>query len=332
MELPYEKQLKEYPSFFMEQDNSFQALTHPGEASNFFDIANLTEFDPRSKTSYNRTNALWLAEFCRLIYRQEKDEIKRSDGFLTRNHFLAAKGWREDTFFNHDGTQAGLFVNQQLNCGALVFRGTLGLKDVMTDLECLPTLPEGGGYVHNGFKRALDAVWDDGIKPALRKLDFPLFFTGHSLGAALATLAAARCILDPDLKNSRPEALYTFGSPRVGDKAFGAALQGLFHCRLVNDKDIITTVPPVMLVGGIATFQHVGQLHHLEPEGNLHIFPPDEDVFETRCPLRGPIKILALLKWLLARVLAIRIEPPKPLRDHTPVNYTARLEKAASGN
>jgi len=312
----------------MEPDNSFGALTHPGEASNFFDIANLAEFDPRSKTSYNRTNALWLAEFCRLIYRQEKDEIDRPTGFLTRNHFLAAKGWREDTFFNHDGTQAGLFVNGHLHCGALVFRGTLGIKDVMTDLECLPTLPEGGGYVHNGFKRALDAVWDDGIKPALTKLDFPLLFTGHSLGAALATLAAARCIQDPDLKNSRLVALYTFGSPRVGDKDLGTALQGLFHCRLVNDKDIITTVPPVMLVGGIARFQHVGQMHRLEPDGHLHIFPPDVDIVETRSPLSGPIKILALLKGLLARILAIRIGPPKPLRDHTPVNYTARLEKA----
>src|SRR5207245_4725403 len=163
-----------------------------------------------------------------------------------------------------------------------------------------------------------DAVWDDGIKPALRKLDFPLFFTGHSLGAALASLAAARCILDPDLKNSRPESLYTFGSPRVGDKAFGTALQGLFHCRLVNDKDIVTIVPPVMLVGGIAKFQHVGRMHRIEPDGHLQIFPPDEDVSETRCPLRGPIKILLLLTWLLVRVLAIRLELPTPLRDHTP--------------
>ena len=312
----------------MEQDNSFEALMNPGEAGNFFDIANLTQFDPRSKTSYCRTNALWLAEFCRLIYRQETDEIERPAGFVTRNQFLSAKGWREETFFNRGGTQAGLFVNDQLNCGALVFRGTLGPKDLMTDLKFLPTRWEGGGCVHDGFKAALDVVWSDGIKPALSKLDLPLFFTGHSLGSALATLAAARSIQDPDLKHSRPEALYTFGSPRVGDKAFGTALQGLFHCRLVNDKDIVTTVPPVIRVGGIATFQHVGQMHRLEPDGHLHIFPPGEDVSDTRCTLRGPIKILQSLKGLLARVLAIRIEPPKPLRDHTPVNYTARLEKA----
>src|SRR2546425_13236416 len=100
----------------MEQDNSFEALMNPGEAGNFFDIAKLTRFDPRSKTSYCRTNALWLAEFCRLIYRQDMDEIDRPAGFVTRNEFLSAKGWREETFFNRGGTQAGLFVNDQLNC------------------------------------------------------------------------------------------------------------------------------------------------------------------------------------------------------------------------
>src|SRR2546427_6478239 len=145
----------------MEQDNSFEALMNPGEASNFFDIANLTEFDPRSTTSYSRTNALWLVEVCRLIYRKENDEMKRATGFVTRNQFLAAKGWREDTFFNQAGTQAGLFVNDQLKCGALVFRGTLGLKDVITDSKFLPTRCEGGGYVHDGFKGAVDVVWRD---------------------------------------------------------------------------------------------------------------------------------------------------------------------------
>lgn len=49
----------------------------------------------------------------------------------------------------------------------------------------------------------------------LAKLGCPVFYTEHSLGAALATLAAAR---------RAPKAGYAFGSPRVGNQAFTSTL------------------------------------------------------------------------------------------------------------
>jgi len=97
----------------MDEDNSFDALMNPGEANNFFDIADLPELDPSATTAYSRTNSLWLIEFSRLIYRQEI------------------------TFFNEDDTQAGLFVNNKVQCAALVFRGTLGLDDDITDAKAI---------------------------------------------------------------------------------------------------------------------------------------------------------------------------------------------------
>src|SRR5215831_10133792 len=101
----------------MQPDNGFDALFNPGEAANFFNISNLDGFEPDSNAVYSRTNALWLAEFCRLIYRREKDEVPRPASFVSRGAFLKAKGWREQAFINQGGTQAAIFV-QDHRCAA----------------------------------------------------------------------------------------------------------------------------------------------------------------------------------------------------------------------
>lgn len=51
----------------------------------------------------------------------------------------------------------------------------------------------------------------DKLKEVHSKSPRPIFVTGHSLGAALATIAAARLAVDHDLPL---KALYTVGSPR----------------------------------------------------------------------------------------------------------------------
>src|SRR5581483_288978 len=212
----------------MEVNNSSQALLNPGEADDFFEIEGLEDFNPKEADGFYRMNALWLSEFSRLIYRQEKDEIpSRSQDFRTRSSFLANKGWQEDTFFNKQrgvflNAQASIFSNNDLEVAVLVFRGTLGLADMIIDVLFEPKDWAGTGKVHEGFSEALELAWGS-IKENLAEIRFPVFFTGHSLGAALATLAVGRCLHDE--APLRPAALYTFGSPRVGDARFADALQ-----------------------------------------------------------------------------------------------------------
>ena len=55
----------------MKEHNSLEALMDPGEADDFFDIADLREFEPGATAGYRRTNALRLAEFSRSIYHRE---------------------------------------------------------------------------------------------------------------------------------------------------------------------------------------------------------------------------------------------------------------------
>jgi pimeloyl-ACP methyl ester carboxylesterase len=90
--------------------------------------------------------------------------------------------------------------------------------------------------VHQGFARAYATV-HDAIREELARHGGTLLITGHSLGAALATLAAA------DHAGRQP-ALITFGSPRVGDATFARLLAGLPIRRFVDCCDVVTRIPP----------------------------------------------------------------------------------------
>ena len=84
----------------------------------------------------------------------------------------------------------------------------------------------------------------------------PIYLTGHSSGAALATLLAVHIsIHSPSLPLSR---IYTFGSPRVGNAAFASfanKLMGERWFRIINQLDIVPSVPAYSF-----GYQHVGQL------------------------------------------------------------------------
>ncbi|CAN0887215.1 Phospholipase A(1) DAD1, chloroplastic [Linum grandiflorum] len=76
-----------------------------------------------------------------------------------------------------------------------------------------------------------------------------LTITGHSLGAALATLAAYDIKMELKRTSSAPATMITvvsFGGPRVGDKRFKQQLdkEGIKVLRIVNSDDVITKVPP----------------------------------------------------------------------------------------
>jgi triacylglycerol lipase len=310
----------------MDQVDSIQALEHPGDAEDFFKVHDLGSFNTNARTKYDRNNALWLMEFSRLIYRQENDEVTRPDKYPTRNSFLKQVGWEEETFFNKGDTQAGWFVSEKPQCAVLVFRGTLGIKDIVTDLEFELERQRGEGEVHEGFLDALEKVWDD-VARKIKECQTPVFFTGHSLGAALATLAVARCLKDPAIDRKKL-ALYTFGSPRVGNADFGRVFGDFFHCRVVNEVDMVPTLPPEANDGILPPYRHVGQLHWIEADNQLHVYPQGFDAGEYRAPGSALGHFWKSVKHFFARLLHLQISLPELLRDHTPVNYTARLEKA----
>ena len=109
--------------------------------------------------------------------------------------------------------------------------------------------PFGNGErVHRGFGKALNNVFDEVSAniEALANPGAPLFITGHSCGAAFATLLAARL-----LSTGRDfHSLYTFGSPRVGCRRFRDIYEHLDEnrtFRIVNRHDIVARIPPRLM-------------------------------------------------------------------------------------
>jgi triacylglycerol lipase len=109
-------------------------------------------------------------------------------------------------------------------------------------------------------------VIDDYHRQCLSRGQHPpsLWITGHSLGAALATLAVAKLRMEDD----RPvNGLYTYGSPRVGDRIFARNFNQEFVAafRLVNNTDIVTRAPARIML-----YSHVGHFLYLDEDKNLH--------------------------------------------------------------
>ena len=305
----------------MQITSDARSLFNPGQAENFFDIADLPSFDASQNTSFSRTNALWLSEFSRLIYRQGTDELKSATG-PSRNEILESRGWRETAFICLPSLQAAVFESHDGQCAALVFRGTLGLRDLLTDSQFLMEAWETGGLVHRGFRRSFATAWP-WCEQQLKRLRCPVFFTGHSLGGAHATLAAAKVLSSPALP--KPAALYTVGSPRVRDSKFADALQGFLHCRCVNDQDLVPTIPTAFSLPSFPIYQHTGNLHRLTPDGGLELGVAGADVRGEKNPLGGIQEFTQNLRRMLANVASGQALPGS-LIDHTPMNYTARLE------
>ena len=265
-------------------------LLYPGEAADFFVASPLPQFDP-SDAAFNWSNAWWLAELSRLVYRQDTEEVATPIE-PRRSAILERAGLQQRAFF-HDavqGTQA--FIVESPAFAALVFRGTdQNIRDLLCDLEVGTALGDGV-RIHKGFERAFNRIWPQ-IESELRFIDKPLFYAGHSLGAALAMLAAV---------HRKPTAVYVYGAPRVGNAAFVEQLDDVPIYRIENGSDAVTVVPPEAM-----GFKHVGDAITIGSTGLVFNFD-----------------VSALWsQWTL---------PPKPLADHAPLSYVAALASRAARN
>jgi pimeloyl-ACP methyl ester carboxylesterase len=91
-----------------------------------------------------------------------------------------------------------------------------------------------------------------------------VWFCGHSLGAALATLAADRY--------PATRGVCTFGCPRVGDNTFAAAFnanRANKTLRYVNHHDVVTHVPAPLF-----GYKHVNQRQFIARDGAVSGTPP----------------------------------------------------------
>jgi triacylglycerol lipase len=214
----------------------------------------------------------------------------------SKNKFKAL-GYSIVEFFDIDGAQA--YLLKGVDAHVLSFRGTevTQKSDVLADLKAGKNVEASGGKVHVGFKGEINKVWP-AITKSLADID-TLYITGHSLGAAMATIAASRI-------QTKVIALVTFGSPRAGNREFVNKL-AVTHYRVQNNCDDVTKVP-FSLMG----FAHHGTHTYMNFYGEFRNLTPWQQVKDM---IRSRLKARAKGQKFIG------------VFDHLMANYIAKLEK-----
>lgn len=153
----------------------------------------------------------------------------------------------------------------------VAFRGTDDAEDWLANVT-FTFVATDWGVVHKGFSEALDSLWPS-LSVVIERASArkqPIWLTGHSLGGALAVLAAAR------LRQQGKEVagVVTFGQPPAGYETFAESFAHRFGAtalRFVNHVDAVVDVATPFTALKLTHpvkplyFDTGGQLHHGEP-------------------------------------------------------------------
>ncbi|MEL7520513.1 MAG: lipase, partial [Cyanobacteria bacterium J06553_1] len=147
----------------------------------------------------------------------------------------------------------------------LVFRGTQRTAEWVGNIYAVQQdyiHPQTGaklGRIHTGFRGIADTIINPSVVETARQINpnKPCYVSGHSLGAALATVLALDIALAiPQLQPNLQ--VYAYGSPRIGDPEFARSYAKILpnSFRVSNQADPIPTLPPTKLR---SEFVHVGE-------------------------------------------------------------------------
>jgi triacylglycerol lipase len=233
-------------------------VLHPAADAAYvhFEESDAHPFEPAA-ISVSRVNAWWLAEAALLAYWPPT---------IANARFRSAG--LETQFIEQRGVQCYVGVGSAFVI--VTFRGTeVGdFQDVFDDARfALVRWKENGAKVHHGFREAFERV-EAALADALASIgaERTIWYSGHSLGGALAVLAADRF--------GRADGILSIGSPRVGNAAFATAFAARFGpvtTRYVSNRDLVTRVPPRRPFG----YEHVGELRQIDSNGDVSgVAPP----------------------------------------------------------
>lgn len=239
--------------------------------------------------------------------------------------------------YDEDGTQAFLAYSKKDNYLFLSFRGTesKSIKDIKSDAKANQTACETGGEIHCGFKEAFEKVHLL-IQQDLDEEQFntsPLFIAGHSLGGALATVAAKKLKHEGGIASC-----YTFGSPRVGDDEWIKGVKTSVY-RIVNAADCVTMLPPGsdFMTGLNVLIKRIPYVGKALSKSMMRMFGDymhcGDMRYLTNCPAGqyGDVSLLFFVSWFYrVKGFFYKQLPWKSfLSDHTMTVYRKKLEVVA---
>jgi triacylglycerol lipase len=275
---------------------SIDLVLHPARDNTYvhFQNAALHPFEA-NPSELSRRNIWWLADAALLTYWAPPDAAA----------VFAAAGL-QSTFLKNGSTDC--YLAWTSDAVIVAFRGTEPDEwdDMLTNVK-VELVRWPNGRVHRGFKEAVDAIWTT-LEPKLTGLaqGRTVWFCGHSLGGAVASLAADRY--------AAPRGVCTFGCPRVGDQTFAQSFNAKLSgrtLRYVNHHDVITHVPPPL------GYHHVEVARFIAPNGTVSGTPPSMLHFFSEL-MGQPESLLPTINGLLNGTQRI---PPNFLLEHMPKAY-----------
>ena len=266
-----------------------------------FENAQAHPFDPNPQ-GFSRVNAWWLADAALLAYWDESAARPIWSTAGLRFQFVSNRGVQ-----CHIGSTDEFVI--------VAFRGTQpdDRHDLLT-IARFPTKPwKFGGNVQSGFLDAHNAIWpaiDAALKdPSLANR--PVWFAGHSFGAALATLSMD-CF-------AAAKGLYTIGSPPVGDRNFVRQFDARHtgRCfRYVNHRDLVVHLVTLLPILG-RHYKHVAARRYINAWGKIST--ASQSLFDLWALLRPASLARHAIRW------GVDANLPGSLIDHTPRRYAVYI-------
>jgi len=213
---------------------------------------NLKGSDFKPSAAFNINVALFTAYSSSLAYSDDVEELRvflRNHGFYAFSQHSISAGILDTQFFvanksiEIDGVEKNLVL--------ISFRGTAGVKDVLTDVDSTKVSYQHG-KVHKGFyNSSIVAKSIENRIPILDPIHEPspsldlvienakngntiFLVVGHSLGGAIATLYSTS-LLNRGVPKSKI-LVYTYGAPSVGDMTYVNTYDGNLYLHRVRNK------------------------------------------------------------------------------------------------
>ncbi len=243
---------------------------------------------PVSELSWIQKSLLF-AELSRLAY---------ADPDVVENIVYEA-GLDQCVFIAREGAEAYVFGNR-FDC-MIVCRGTEPNQwnDIKADANAW-TVASEVGRVHSGFHTEVNELWPL-LEQQIKENQRPMWFSGHSLGGAMAAVCAVRCKISPIPSN--PQAIFSYGAPRVGNRTYTSFLK-VKHYRWVNNNDLVPRVPPRWL-----GYRHMGQEIYINRRGRIS-------------NLRSWLRVRDRFWGLIASLRLCKLDY---FSDHSMVDYIAHI-------
>lgn len=189
-----------------------------------------------------------------------------------------------ETKILHDSELAIIGYNNQYKSLFVGFRGSSNIQNWLDNLQIKQITPYDDKIiaVDDGFYKIYSALKDD-LYTHLNKFvtkynTNDVLLTGHSLGAAIATLFAFDfCYYTQPY---RVYSLITFGSPRVGNDQFSSYMSecSISSTRVTHYYDVVPHVPEELL-----GYKHISHEIWYDKSNTLYTECNDEYTEDTSC-------------------------------------------------